>query len=489
MENIFATDLIQTLYGNLPFFMPVIVGLIISIIDLVWKEEEKDVLVYLAIVGFVITIVFLWRIWFAEGTCKFLEFPVSKMSIMILLIVSILSILILLFGQQYYSEEGKNIVSFIVHFLFAAFGVFAAIATSNLIIIFASLAITSIALTFLLKKYGYFKNEVIYKKFWIYAFTTDLIFCFGAAFFYGAAGSFNISQVGDLVGTINEFYTGKFFNIAVVFMGISLMAKMAVIPFHSLNIEISSRGSLPVVIISSIFLRTAVMFIFLKIFAPLVNMWAETFQIPFVALAVLTMTWANFAAIKTKDINVMLTYSAIAHVGYFLVLFPSMLVENSGALTTVIIFIIAFSIIHLGAFSLLQLFLVNGSLQAKFENLDGLGKRNPWIAVVFSLFLFALAGAPPLITFLARLMLLKEVSLSGDYFVLGALLFNMALSVFYYVRPVARLFLIKETKSAISTQEINFSFIIVIVFSALIALYLGLQPASFINWIYLSVSQ
>lgn len=488
MDSIFASDIAQVIIRNLPFFIPIFTGVIISIIDLVWKEEEKDVLIYVAVAGLVGLIVSLWHLWLSGKGCVYLGFPVSKFSLAILIVVAVLSALSVLVGHQFYSERGKSVVNFAVYLLFATFGVVSALATSNLIVIFSGLVITSIAITYLIKIYGDQAIAKSVQKIWIYLLVTDLLFCLGVAFFYGATGSLNIGSSAELLETINKAYTGNFFRISIAIMGVSLMAKLAVIPFHWWLLEFAESSSLPLTNIISVFYRTAVMLIILKIFAPLVNLWGQFFEVPLIAIAIITMTWANLAAARVRDLRPLLIYSSIAHGGYFLILFPSLMLGNGIGIITMLIFIIAFSIMHLGAFALLHLFSSGNVVNTSFANLDGLGRRQPWVSLVLGLFLFALAGAPPLVTFLARLMIIREVALGGNYFILGALILNMAIATFYYLRPIARMFVLKPTGEAATSSEISYSFVIAIVFSALIALYLGIQPTSFINWIQLSVA-
>jgi NADH-quinone oxidoreductase subunit N len=424
----------------------------------------------------------------SSESCIYLGFAVSKFSLAIIIIVSVLALLLLLLGHQFYSERDPSATNFVVYLLFALFGALTALATSNLIMIFIGLVIVSIAVTNLVKLYGNRSGLAGLQKFWIYLLVTDLLFCLGAAFFFGATGTLEIGASSDLLGIINKAYTGNYFKIAIAILGVSLMAKMAIIPFHWWLLDFAGSNSLALTNVITVFYRTVMMLIFMKIFAPLVSLWGHFFEVPLVAIAIITMTWANLAAVRSSDLRQLFIYSSIAHVGYFLVLFPTLLVESSVGLIAMVVFIVAFSIIHLGSFAVLHLFSSEGSVQTNFADLNGLGRRQPWLCLVVCLFLFALAGSPPMVTFLVRLMILKEVVLSGNYYILGALIINMAIAIFYYLRPIANMFIVKSTKEAGTPVELSYSLVIVIAFSALVALYLGIQPTSFLHWIQLSIA-
>lgn len=488
MESILSSDIAQMFLRNLPLFIPVVTGLVVCLIDLVWKEEEKDVLGYVAFVGIVILIASLWHLWLANYPVFYLGFSVSKFSLAMMLIISFLSVLSLLLGLQYYSEKGRSATNFAVYLLFTTFGLLTTLATSNLIMIFVGLTITSISLIYLVKLYGDFPGEGSVQKLWIYMLVTDLLFCLGIAFFYGATGKLDIQPGSELLVIINEFHTGGLFKISIAILGLSLMAKMAAVPFHWWNLDFINSNSLPLINLISVFYRAATMLLAIKVFAPIVSIWGQFFEVPLMIIAIITMTWANLAAVRVRDLRALLVYSLIAHVGYFLTLFPTLMLEGGATIVTLIIFIVALSFIHLGAFALLYLFSSEGVVRSSFENLDGMGKRQPWISLALCLFLFALAGAPPMVTFLARLMVIREIASGGNYLVLAAIVINMAIAVFYYLRPITRIYLFKPTKHVVSTTEVSYSLITVIVFSAIIALYLGIQPTSFIHWIQLSVA-
>lgn len=488
MENFLTSDIAVAIWKNIPFFIPVITGLVVCIIDLIWKEEDKDILVYVAVIGLSGLVFLLWRLWLVNENCYFLGSAVSRFNISILIFVSVLSILSIMVGADTFSSAGRNVSNYIIYNLFAAFGIMSALATNNLLVMAIGLSITSISLTYLIKLYGLVADDKNVQKFWIYMVVTDLLFFLGVAFFYGATGRLSIDNASAIIEIVNEAYMGNYFRIGLAVLGVVLTAKMAIVPFHWWIIDFSDLNSAPVINSIVVFYRTAVMLIAIIIFAPLVKIWGTFLEIPIAALAVVTMSWANLAAFKAKDLKLLLIYSSLAHAGYFLAVFPALIIKGGGAETAMLVFVVAFALVHLGCFALLNLFMSEGGLKTDFANIDGLGRRHPWISLVLCLFLFALAGMPPLITFIARLMILKQIAISGNYFIMGAVIINMAVAVFYYLRPMARMFVLKPTKYAVAVTEIGYALVIVVVFTALAAVYLGIQPASLINLILVSVS-
>lgn len=486
MGPIFSTDIALAVWKNLPFFIPVLTGLIIYVIDTCWREDEdKDVLIYLAVAGLIGSVLLFWRLWMAGGPAYFINLPVSRFSLALLILVLVLAILFVLTAHDYYQMRGMNVARLVVYFLFATFGIVSALATVNVMVIFVGLVITSMALTFMLRSYGGDIGEIA-RKFWVYSLATDLIFCFGAVFLFGSIGTFDVGAGPGLISAVNEVYTGNYFRIGLAVMAVALFAKMAVVPLNWWVSDIVYLRSLPLIGIILFFYRAGVVLVALKLFAPLAAMWGEFFEVPIVIVAAVTMSWANLAAVRAYDMKSLLACSSIAHVGYILALFPTLMIADGSGAVSVVILVTAFSVAHLGALATLQTLSSDTADHTDFVSLIGLGRNHPWVALTLSLFLLALAGVPPLLGFISRFMAVRELALSGNYFILLIVAVNCALAVYYYTRPIAQMYLFKS--EGVSELEADYPLIVVIALAAIMIIYLGILPASFIHWIGLSVA-
>jgi NADH-quinone oxidoreductase subunit N len=170
-------------------------------------------------------------------------------------------------------------------------------------------------------------------------------------------------------------------------------------------------------------------------------------------LAVLTMAVGNFGALQQQNLKRLLAYSSIAHAGYLLVAFVAFTKEARSAL---LFYLVIYVIMNLGAFLGVLV------LEQKYgiETVDGcrgMGWRSPQLGAVMTIFLFALTGLPPTAGFAGKFLVFSQVISYGvdpaqthglgTAMVVIALLFSV-ISLFYYMRIVAAMYLAKPADEA-----------------------------------------
>jgi NADH-quinone oxidoreductase subunit N len=136
----------------------------------------------------------------------------------------------------------------------------------------------------------------------------------------------------------------------------------------------------------------------------------------------------------------MLAYSAIAHAGYVLVAVAAG--PNSGTAAT-LFYVLAYALMNLGAFNVLTALGPvgpDGRDATSLDDLAGLGRRHPGLALAMSVCLVSLTGLPPTIGFLAKWYVFRA-AVGADLTVLAvAIVLNSVLSAFYYLRPIVYMY-------------------------------------------------
>ncbi len=168
-----------------------------------------------------------------------------------------------------------------------------------------------------------------------------------------------------------------------------------------------------------------------------------------IVLSILTMTLGNICALWQSNLRRLLAYSSIAHGGYLLIgLAVALTSQVSGGVAAMLFYLIVYSFGSLGAFATLAMLSSEERPLDRIEQLHGLGRRHPLAAAAMSVFMFSLAGLPPLAGFWGKLSLFTSaISLSlqseksGLSFwflvlaIVGAL--NAAVAAAYYLRIVS----------------------------------------------------
>ncbi len=178
---------------------------------------------------------------------------------------------------------------------------------------------------------------------------------------------------------------------------------------------------------------------------------------PFLALlaltAVATMTVGNLAALRQREIKRLLAWSSIAHAGYLLL---ALSVWTQGAVAAVLFYLVAYLFMNLAAF-LLAGVLIRELGRGEVSAFRGLGRRSPGLGLAFALVLFSLTGLPPLFGFVAKLTVFTAVFEQG-YVWLGVVgLVNGAISLYYYARILATMYLADDEAPAPAAPRVGWA--------------------------------
>jgi len=192
-------------------------------------------------------------------------------------------------------------------------------------------------------------------------------------------------------------------------------------------------------------------------------------------LAAFSMTIGNLVGLVQKDIKRLLAYSGIAHAGYLMLGILSM---NKEGFASSMFYITIYLFMNLACFYVIVLISKKGE-NVKIEDLAGLSKRSPLLALLMAVGAFSLAGIPPTGGFAGKLFLLTSAFRSGHLVIVIIGAVNTVISIFYYLNLV-RMSYSKESESNepinLSVSEKVMCYIIM-----LIVLYMGILPYGLLN--------
>jgi NADH-quinone oxidoreductase subunit N len=159
------------------------------------------------------------------------------------------------------------------------------------------------------------------------------------------------------------------------------------------------------------------------------------------------MTLGNLVALGQTNVKRMLGYSSIAHTGYMLVGLAAYAAGRVEGLQGLLYYGAAYSAMNLGAFAVIAALQKRAGVTSNLETFAGLGRREPWLAVLMTLFLLSLTGIPPTAGFFAKayvILAAVQAAQAGNA-ALGVLavaaVLNAAAAAFYYLRVVVYMFM------------------------------------------------
>ena len=225
---------------------------------------------------------------------------------------------------------------------------------------------------------------------------------------YGFSGTTNFDVLEKLFADNNgEAPVGVI--VGVVFIIAGLAFKISAVPFHMWTPDVYEGAPTPVTALFAVAPKIAAMGLFIRVmtgpFGDLSGQWQQI--IIFISIA--SMVLGAFAAINQKNIKRLMAYSSIGHMGYALIGLAvagqagSPAVQSDG-LHGMLVYLAIYMVMNLGTFGCILLMKKDDRMMEDINDLAGLSKTNPALAAVLTIFMFSMAGIPPLAGFLANSM-------------------------------------------------------------------------------------
>jgi NADH-quinone oxidoreductase subunit N len=136
----------------------------------------------------------------------------------------------------------------------------------------------------------------------------------------------------------------------------------------------------------------------------------------------------------------MLAYSSVAHAGYLL---AGLATGSAEGFAGALYYLLAYTLMNVGAFGVMALLEWDGEQGAEqtVDSLAGLGYRRPLPAVLMGVFMFALAGFPPLAGFIGKYLVFGAAISGGLTWLAIVGVLTSAVSAYYYLRVLVALWM------------------------------------------------
>ena len=376
---------------------------------------------------------------------------------------------------------------YIALILFATVAMLFLVATQNLLLIFVALEFLSLSLYILtgFDKRSRRSAEAALKYFLFGGMSAGFLL-FGFSLLYGLSGSIELPKIA---AALSGPGLDPLLTIAIVMVAIGFGFKVAAAPFH-LWAPDAYQGA-PTVsagfIASSS--KVASFFIFAQVatvaLAGAAGSWAWRGRAPgwvpvLAIVAALSMILGNLAAIAQTSLRRLLAYSAIGHAGYMLL---GVIAHTPRGLSALLYYVITYALAALGAFGVL------GALESqgidRIDDLRGLSRRAPGLALCLMIFLLSLAGIPPLAGFFGKFYVFSAaLSAEPGFALLWIVLLAVAMSavsLYYYLRVLKHAFVAAGAEDS-PIRVASLTRLAVELLAALVVLF-GCVPDMLMRWI------
>jgi NADH-quinone oxidoreductase subunit N len=430
-----------------PFIAAVATAAVVLIVDIA-VPRRSAVALGTALIGLAVTAAITVAVGRTETTAFGGAYAVDALTTFLdLLFVAIIA-LTLVFAPDYLEPRGLPIAEFAVVLVFAMSGAMLLAASADLLLLFLALELMVLPgymLAGFHKSDGYSTEGAI--KYFLLGSFSSAIFLFGLAFVWGLTGTTRIAGVAERLAEIASgaaaLSPGLAMGLAFLTAGVAF--KIAAVPFHYWTPDAYQGSPTPVTGYLSVGPKVGAFALILRLFVEALG--SEQLRVDWlpviVVLAALTMTLGNLVALTQNNVKRMLAYSSIAHTGYMLVGLAAWAAGRMEGLEGLLYYGAAYSFMNLGAFAVIAALQKRAGVTSNLDTFAGLGRREPVLGILMTLFLLSLTGIPPLAGFFAKAyVILAAVQAGGAVGVLAVItVLNAAAAAFYYLRVVVYMYM------------------------------------------------
>ncbi len=401
-------------------------------------------------------------------------FIVDGFAVFLKILILAASALAVLMSQSYIEREQMARYEFPLLLLFATLGMLMMVSANDLISLYIGLELQSLALYVVaaFRRDSARSTEAGLKYFVLGALSSGMLL-YGSSLIYGFAGT---TQFAGIAASLTAESASIGLLVGMVFLVAGLAFKISAVPFHMWTPDVYEGAPTPVTAFLAAAPKLAAIGLFARVLVgPFGDLVAEWRQIVLV-ISIASMVLGAYAAINQTNIKRLMAYSSIGSVGYALV---GLAAGTEEGLRGMLVYMMIYIVINIGTFACILCMRVKGRMVEGIEDLAGLSRTQPLLAAALAVFMFSLAGIPPLAGFFGKLYVFLA-AINAQLYVLAVIgVLASVVAAFYYVR-IVKVMYFDEPGDAFD-RPIGWEMAAIVGVTALAALLFFVLPEPFIG--------
>jgi len=393
------------------------------------------------------------------------SYVVDQLSLFIKSIILISAFFVMFCSYNYVRVNNILKIEYPILILCSLLGMLVMISSNDLIVFYIGLELQSLALYVLasFNRDNILSSESGLKYFVLSALSSGLLL-YGCSLIYGFSNSTNFNEISQNF----NFEYGVIFGMVFVIVGLAF--KISAVPFHMWAPDVYQGSPTSVTVLFAILPKIAALTVFIKfLYGPFINLFEE-WQAIIIFLSIASMILGAVAAIGQKNLKRLIAYSSISHMGYAL---AGLTTGTNQGIQSSIIYLIIYLIMNLAFFSCLFMLKRKDKFYENIEDLSGLSKKHPILALSFLIILFSLAGIPPLAGFFAKFYIFMAVIQKEMYFLAIVGLLATVIAAFYYLRVIKIIYFDPEQEKFDTSMSLGLKLTLILSTSAILMYFLN----------------
>ena len=412
-------------------------GALVTVMDIVWLERGRRLTSSVASIALLVTMIPIITL-ALDGEDRVMfggAFVVDNYALVMKAMFLLAGYVVVLLSTNYVAEGDYWENEYYGLLLSSILGMVLMASARDLITVFVALELLSIPAYMLAtwRKRDLKSNEAGLKYYLMGVFASAIML-YGMSLLYGGAGSTLLTDINAAVSVDGS--PSAIVVMGVIFVIIGFAFKVSAFPFHTWAPDTYEGAPTPVTAFLSVASKAAGFVALLNLLFVGFFGRDDVYEPLIWILAAASMTVGNLIALRQTNLVRMLAYSGVAQAGYMLA--PLAVASDVGdaALTATVTYLLVYAAMNLGAFAIV-LAVARKTRSAEIESFKGLFGYAPGLTIAMTVFLFSLAGIPPLGGWWAKFRVMEAVidAESASGVVLGVFVaVNSVIALYYYAR-------------------------------------------------------
>jgi len=385
------------------------------------------------------------------------------------------AIIVAIVSYRYLEVSGEHHGEYYGLILFAQCGMYFLASGTDLVTLFIGLELMALSFYVMV---GFLRadkrsNEAALKYLLLGAFSSGFL-AYGFSVMYGIAHSTKLADITAAIQQREPWDPIVFLAMATTAIG--LLFKISAVPFHMWAPDAYEGAPTTVTAYLSVASKAASLAFLVRIFTGPLASTRETWEPLLAAVAVLTLTVGNLAAMNQTNIKRLLAYSSISHAGYMLL---GLVAGNRTGINGIAVYVMVYTFMNLGAFLVVVALRRANIIGEDLDDFAGLVHRHPGYAFLMLIFLLSLAGIPPTAGFLGKYYIFLSLIETGHYALAVVATLYVAVAIYYYFKVVRSMFIREATEKA--PLESTWTLRLALAATGVLTLAIGIYPEPFLR--------
>lgn len=339
----------------------------------------------------------------------------------------------MLLALPYLGDSKTGRFEYPVLLMLATLGMCMMVSANDLLSLYVGLELQSLAAYVLAAFHrGESKSSEAGLKYFVLGALASGILLYGITLVYGFAGATSFDTIRAVLSGQSERSLGVLLGLVFILAGLAF--KISAVPFHMWTPDVYEGAPTPVAAFFSAAPKAAALGLMVRVLVSAFGPMAVDWQQIVVFLSIASMVLGAVGAIGQTNIKRLLAYSSIANIGFALV---GLAAASPQGIEALLFYTAVYLAMTLGSFLVvLQLRRADGEQVELMSDLSGLSKVRPGLAAALAIFMFSLAGIPPLLGFWPKFAVFQAAIAAG---MVPLALIGFVASVvaaYYYLRLV-----------------------------------------------------